>query len=148
MCQLELWKRLSFRLCIYWKSKRLLYADFHHITLNSYTKRKMWEILLKLHCDSDILNYILTQSCPCPCFPKQCHLLRCGEHWWCSTSEKHILLLAPESYSKLLILILQDLTLGFIDLTRSQAVTPTWQLPPPEGDYEMHELTRVRTGAS
>lgn len=99
------------------------------------------------HFDSDVLNHVLTQSCPC--FPKRCRPLCRGERWRCSISEKHIPLLAPEFSSKLLIPNLQDLLLGFIDLTRrSQAMTTTPQLPPADSSCEMHEFTRVSTWAS
>lgn len=57
------------------------------------------------HCDSDILNYTLTPL-SLSVYPSNVPLGH-GECWWCSISEKRILLLAPEFSSKLLLTLQQ-----------------------------------------
>lgn len=90
----------------------------------------MWDFL-KLHvCDSDFLNHVFDRVVLI-CFPKQCHPLWHGERWWCSVSEKHILLFQNFVLSGWY--PLYDLMLGFTDLTGRRAVTTTSQLPPTGG---------------
>lgn len=119
MCWLEWWKCSSFRLVVFIERALLDFFSQIFITSQLIHIQGKCEILKTSH-------LWFWHSEPCfdwvvlVCFPKQRHPLWHGEHWWCSVSEKHILLV-PEFSSKLLIPILCDLTLGSIYSPHRQA---------------------------